>query len=100
MVYISMDKEFVDMNLRNWNKKAIEEFGEEEGKEAYLFRDGSYGVIAEFDDEKGELVIDVEDSKIGFMSIPVKLSINDYIDLIQLAVKKLNKFKNILESLK
>ncbi|MHA1664296.1 MAG: hypothetical protein ACTSVW_00470 [Candidatus Njordarchaeales archaeon] len=100
MVYISMDKKFVDRNLKNWNAEAIEEFGEEDGKETYLFTDDTYGKIIEFYEDEGEIIVDVENSKIGFISVKVKLDIDDYINLIQLAVKRLNKFKNILESLK
>jgi hypothetical protein len=100
MVYLNLDKNFVDKHLKEWNEEAINTFGEEEGKDMYLFNDGEKARIEEIDEDAGELYVVCETSKIGYISLDVKLTTEDLLDLIEFAVKKLNKFKTILEGLK
>jgi len=100
MVFISMDKKFVDKNLQKWNRKAIEEYGEESGKECYLYEDEEVASIDEIDENGNWIKIVCETSPIGYISMYVDLDTDDLIRLIEIAVKKMNKFKNILESLK
>jgi hypothetical protein len=95
-----MNKEFVNKNLKNWNDEAISELGEEEGKDCYLYMDSENARIEEIDEENGELHIACETSKLGYISLDVELRADDLLDLIEIAVKKLNKFKTVLEGLK
>ena len=100
MVHISMDKEFVDKNLEEWNERAKEEYGEEGGKDTYLYEDEEVGYIDEIDENGKWLKVVCETSKLGYISMMIDLDIDDLIRLIEIAVKKLNKFKTILEGLK
>ena len=100
MVYLSLEKEFVDKNLEKWNKDAIEELGREGGKYSYLYYDDEKAKIDEIDEEHNRILIACETSKVGYISMEVELTAEDLLRLIEIAVKKLNKFKTILEGLK
>jgi len=99
MVYLNLDKEFIDKNLKKLNEDAISELGEV-GKEIYFYNDDTEGHIDEIGEEEGRLYIVADNSKIGYISLDIKLDTETLIDLLEMAVKKLNKFKTILEGLK
>jgi hypothetical protein len=99
VVYLNLDKNFVDKHLKEWNEEAIKAFGEE-GKDMYLFNDEEDARIEDIDEDAGELSVVCETSKIGYISLNVKMTTDDLLSLIELAVKKLNKFKTILEGMK
>ena len=99
MVYLALDKPFADKNLPNWNKEAIDEIGEEDGKNTYLYMDDKSMKIQKMDDE-GNITVACETSKFGYFSADIELTVKDLLGLIEIAVKKLNKYKSLLESLK
>ena len=97
MVYLSLDKEFFEKNIKSMNQEAISELGEE-GKNVLRFSDGFNGKIEEITGDIINIVID--HPKLGYISVDVKLDEDDYIKFIENINKKLNKFKTLLESLK
>ena len=99
MVYLNINKDFFDKNKESMNKEAIEEMGDE-GKDSYLFNDNEDGVIEEIDEEASTINIKCETSQLGYISMDIKVDSEDLLSLIELAVKKLNKFKTVLEGLK
>ena len=62
MVYLNLDKNFVDKHLKEWNKEAIKEFGEE-GKDMYLFNDEEDARIEDIDADAGELTMFTNSAK-------------------------------------
>lgn len=97
MVYLCLDKEFVNNNLKKWNEQAISTIGED-GKDDYLFTDDEPVRISDITEDSISLIC--ETSKIGYICLELKLDSDDLLSLIELAVKKLNKFKTVLEGLK
>jgi hypothetical protein len=99
VIYLNLDKNFVDKHLKEWNEEAIKEFGKE-GKDMYLFNDEEDARIEDIEEDAGKFNVVCETSKIGYISLDVKMTTDDLLSLIELAVKKLNKFKTILEGMK
>ena len=97
MVYLSLDiKKISGKNLEEAKKKCIEAMGEGIGS-------------ATFEDEKETIEIDEitadkisahSDSDLGYVSFDIPLDTEDQIILITEIIKKLNKFKGLLENLK
>jgi len=97
-IYINLKKDFLTRTKQSANKKAIDELGEEEGINSLLYPELPAKVEIEEITEHS-LLLSVS-SELGFFSIDVELGQEELIELISIAVKKLNKFKGILESLK
>jgi hypothetical protein len=93
MVYVSINKEFFEKHKTELEAESIAN-GDENG---FLHSDEMEGEVEEISDES----ICVKcDNDIGYISMDVKLTTEDWINLMELAVKKLNKFKTVLEGLK
>ena len=99
-MHIYMNKSFVEKNLKKWNEEAISDLGEEEGKDTLIYHDETIGAIEEINYDKGTITVMAENSDFGNIYIDIKLDTENLLELIEFAVKKLNKFKSILESLK
>jgi hypothetical protein len=95
---MNLNKEFIDKNLESMNKNALSRFGDVDGKNDYLFEDGVHGTIEEIDDNRFGIIVD--NPELGFFTVDIDLDDNDLVRLLEMAVKKMNKFKNLLESLK
>lgn len=99
MVYMNLEKkEFSKEKLDQANKESISEIGDE-GNELIRFNDEKDKTHIEDIEEDGTIQI-VSESKYGYISIDVRLTDDDLIDLIGLVTKRLNKFKSVIESLK
>ena len=97
-MYAVLDKDYIEKNSKEMIEESISNHGDK-GEDEWTFSDDIQGTIEEIDEDKSELVINVENSKIGYFSFEVKISAENMIELISLSVHKLNKFKNILEDL-
>ena len=99
MVYITANKEFVEKTSEKANKDAISEFhGEDEpGKSLLWDLEDQYSEIEITEDGRIKVV---SDSKFGFISVDVALTSEDLVKIVELVVKRLNKFKNVIEGLK
>ena len=97
MVYLNIDSEYFEKNKDKFLKTAKEEFGDENSK-SYLYIDEIEGQISEIEDNK--IFITIENSPIGYISMDVSISTDDLVKLLEIAVKKMNKYKTVLESLK
>jgi len=99
MVYLNIDKEFFEKNKASANEKAKEELDEESGENCYLFDLKDEECYIEEIEKDGTLKI-ISKSELGYIYFDIKLDEDDYTNLVQILVSKLNKFKNIMESLK
>ena len=99
MVYLSLDKKFVDENLKNWNDNSISEMGED-GKNSYLYTDNIEAKIEEIDEGLNKIHIICDNPKLGYISSEISIDTDDMINLFEIAVKRLNKFKTVLQGLK
>jgi hypothetical protein len=106
MAYVNLSESYIEKNRKKAKEEAISNFGDEDGKDNLVFVDtekdraenDALDHIEEID-EDGSITITSE-SKLGYISIDIQLTDEDFITLIGIAVKRLNKFKNVLESLK
>jgi hypothetical protein len=98
MVYLNIDKEFFEKNKNKAEKQSIEELGDE-GKNNLIFDIINDEVNIEEIDDTGKISISSK-SDFGWVYTDVKLDNDDMLRLIELFVKKLNKFKSLLESIK
>jgi tagatose-1,6-bisphosphate aldolase len=97
MAYLCLDKDYVMKTMQEANKRAIEEYGEEDGKNLLLW-DFDGDKVDEIDGDEIELVNDC--NPMGYISLTATIDIDAQMQLIQNAVNKLNKVKALLESLK
>lgn len=88
MVYLELNKKFVDENLEKWNEEAILNFGEE-GRDKYFYSDNEIGTIRHIDQKSDKITIICRHSKLGFISMDVKLDIQDLLFLWYIKVKKM-----------
>ena len=99
MTYINFVKsEFSKEKLDEANKLAIDESGDPDGKTMLRFDLEDTPRIEEIK-EDGTIDI-VSENKLGFISLDLRLSDENILDLISVMVKRLNKFKAVLEGLK
>lgn len=95
MVYLNLDKEFFEKNMKSMEQLAVDEL-EEDGKGRLRFDEEINGEI----EINGDIITISVDSNIGFIDVDARLDEDDYIKLIENLTKKMNKLKNIMESLK
>lgn len=99
MVYMNLEKkEFSEEKIKEYHKEAISEIGDDGGKSSLLCVDNADVVVID-EIEDGEIHAHSE-SRFGYVSFDIKLDSDDMIELIEQIVKKMNKFKTLLESLK
>lgn len=95
-MYLSLDKSFLEKTMASANKDAITEFGDD-GKDLLLYKN--------LDDtnveiEVTESTINISfDNKLGFFSMEIP---TDEVmeDIVAMAIKKMNKIKALMETLK
>jgi len=93
MVYVNINKEFFEKH-----KKEYEDEAKADGVEdSYTYTDEIEGEVEEICDDSISIKVD---NDMGYISMDVKLTVEDWVSLVELAVKKLNKFKTVLEGLK
>ena len=98
MVWLNINKKYFDENKEKFNKEAISEYGEEEGRENYLI---NIDIDTTTIEEINENIITVcNKNEFGIIYIDIKLEEDDIIDLIKVITKKMNKIKAFLETLK
>jgi len=96
MVYIELNRKFLDKNLKKMAKNAEEWFGDE-GKEYYVYNDGLQGEVEEIDEDRGIITVSFE-SKFGTVVGDVKLTTDNLLDIINIASKQLEKLKSVLKA--
>lgn len=98
-VYLSLSKSYVEKTLQKANERAIKELGEEDGKDTLRW-DFDEDCSIEIDQDRNEIRLNSEQASIGYISLQGEPSIDEQIEIVELVVKRMNKFKNLLESLK
>lgn len=99
MAYLNLEKaELTPEKIAEANKAAIDELGSPEAKEQLRFDPEDLTRIEEIT-EDGTINV-ISESKLGYISIDVKLDDEDIITLIGLITKRMNKFKAVIEGLK
>ena len=104
-VYIDLGEEFLAKNKAKMEKEAIETYGTDEGKSRLVYAlsekhaDAVNTRIEEIDADSNTITV-VAETELGDFWITVEMNIDQLISLIEVATKKLNKAKTLLESIK
>ena len=98
MVYISLEKTALEKSIPEANKEAISEMGEDGEDCCIWYLDDQETRIDEIS-EDGTLEVSSE-SELGYISFSIKLTEEDIITLTELLIKRLNKFRAVMQSLK
>jgi hypothetical protein len=97
--WLSFDKAFLDKNAEEAEKQSISDNGVD-GKGTLVFNfDESNVSINEISESASTLTV-VSDTALGSIWLTVALDVEDLISLIEVATKKLNKVKAVLEAVK
>lgn len=91
-------KEFTPEKIKKAKADYESEIGENPDGILFCVDNGDTTRIDEIDDE-GVIHV-VSESSYGYVSVDVKMDTDDLIRMVEITVKKLNKFKSLLESLK
>ena len=107
-IWLRLDEKYLKEHTESARALSIEENGDEDGKDdlRFGFDNGTKegGIISsieieEIDSETGTVVM-TADTPLGYISMNAKLDMDDLIRLMEIAVKRVNKFKTILEGMK
>ena len=94
-LYANIDKDWIDKNEAMGRKTTKENTGEENND--LTFEEVEIRSIdAEFDDNINFNL----DTKLGYLSFTWEMSMRDLISILEIAIKKSNKIKTMLESIK
>ncbi|MHA1852526.1 MAG: hypothetical protein ACTSUF_03355 [Candidatus Heimdallarchaeaceae archaeon] len=96
-MYVNLDKEFIERTKLKANKEAISEMGED-GKNCLLYAE-LQEKIESIEITENEIIIDV-DTELGYFSLSIPIDTEFLEQLLSVVVKKMNKIKTLLETLK
>ena len=95
--YLNLKKSILLKTMEEAHKRAKKELGSDATEDDLIWTLEEESSM-EIDEDK---VIRLTcDAPLGYVSVDSELDIDSQIDIVELAVKRLNKFKTLLESLK
>jgi hypothetical protein len=105
-VFIDIDEEFLAKHKEQMKEAAIDLYGTgTDGKTQLIYAiskeqaDTAYTRIEEIDADNNTITV-VADTELGSFWITAEMNVDQLIDLIEVATKKLNKAKTLLETIK
>ena len=104
-VFIDIDEEFLAKNKEKMNEEAKKEYGTEDGESRFVYTisesqaDTVNTRIEEIDADNNTITV-VADTELGSFWITAEMNVDQLIALIEVATKKLNKAKTLLETIK
>ena len=97
---LTLNKEFVQKTMEEANKRGIERYSGEKEPEKWLLWEFDDEPETEIDLNNNLLRLSLNDTPIGEIDLTADLTADIQISLLEMFVKRLNKFKTLLESLK
>lgn len=98
-MYANVKADFVEKEKEKANFNAIQELGKEEGKNALLWTNIEDSIEDVSIEENGDVFV-CWNNRLGSFSLTLELDTDDFIKLLEIAVKKANKIKTLLEASK
>ena len=104
-VYIDIDSVFLEKNRKKMNEEAKKEYGTEDSKTRLVYtlseaQADTVNVRIEDIDADNNTITIVADTELGSFWITAEMNVDQLIALIEVATKKLNKAKTLLETIK
>jgi len=97
-MYVRLNEKFLEKTKEEAKETAISQMGDEDGKDNLLWED-TVGKI-EIEEITDEYICVSIDSKLGYFSVDIPLTSDVLEDLLGVVIKKMNKIKTMLESLR
>ena len=104
-VFVDIDGEFLEKNKEKMKEEAKLNYGTNDGKSRLVYAisdaqaDNVNTRIEEIDADSNTITV-VADTELGSFWITAEMSVDQLIQLIEVATKKLNKAKTLLETIK
>ena len=104
-VFVDIDGEFLEKNKEKMKEEAKLNYGTEDGKSRLIYAisdaqaDNVNTRIEEIDADSNTITL-VAETELGSFWITAEMNVDQLIDLIEVATKKLNKAKTLLETIK
>ena len=104
-VFVDIDGEFLAKHKGQMKEEAEKEYGTEDGETRLIYAiseaqaDTVNVRIEEIDADSNTITL-VADTELGSFWITAEMNVDQLIDLIEVATKKLNKAKTLLETIK
>ena len=104
-VFVDIDGEFLAKHKEEMKKEAEKQYGTEDGKSQLIYAiseaqaDTVNTRIEEIDADSNTITL-VAETELGSFWITAEMNVDQLIDLIEVATKKLNKAKTLLETIK
>jgi len=94
----TLSKSFIEKTKEAANKRAIKQYDDE--NDDGLLYEGLKHSVEEMTIEDNCIKVGIDVKDLGWINLDIPLTVEDLTDIIELSVKKLNKFKTALEVLK
>jgi hypothetical protein len=100
-MYINLNADFLEKTKANANKEAIAEMGEgeQEGKNKLLYPETKQDIVESIEIEYNKITIAIS-NELGWFDFTIPLDTNTLEQILSVVIKRMNKIKSILESLK
>ena len=98
MMYITLRKSYLERTMEEANKRAIKEYGEEDGVDRLLWDIDRESIKLKI--EEGGVIHLLSDSQLAFITLSYKLNVDEQIKIVEQVVKRLHKIKSMLDALK
>ena len=98
MKYVSIDNKFLQKNLKEANELSISELGSDDGKDLLRF-DDLKTTIEELEIKENGIDVTVS-NELGMFGLFIPLDSDDLVVLLQESIKKFNKIKAFMETMK
>jgi hypothetical protein len=98
-MYANVKASFIEKEKAKAHQNAVGELGDEEGKDSLLWQELEDSVDDMSIEDNGDIYFSWTNS-LGSFGMTFKPSTDDFIKLLEIAVKKANKIKTLLEASK
>lgn len=97
-MYVNINEQFLEKTKEEARKESIEVVGEEDGKHNLVYQE-TKDEIEELNIEDDKIEISFS-NELGYFSFNIPLDTNALEQLLSVTIKRMNKIKTLLESLK
>lgn len=98
-MYVNLNEQFLEKTKEKARKESIESVGEEEGKHNLMYPETKEDEIHSLEIEDNQITIDIE-NELGYFSFTIPLDADTLEQLLTVVIKRMNKIKTLLESVK